>query len=284
MLACMKRRTFLPAAAGGAAAMFNVLPSRAADRKGRINQSVCRWCYGKISVDDLASNAAKMGITSVDLVAESDWPAVKKYGLNLTVVPGPCTITDGLNRKENHDAIEKKMGPMITAAKAAGARSIIVFSGNRRGMSDQEGAENTIIGLNRIKKMGEDTGVLIVMELLNSKVDHKDYMCDHTAWGVQVVKEVNSPQVKLLYDIYHMQIMEGDVIRTIRDNHQYIGHYHTGGVPGRNELDKTQELYYPAVCEAIIATGFKGHMAHEFIPKYPDPLKSLNDAVVLCDV
>jgi len=264
--------------------MMNASPSPAAESKGRINQSVCRWCYNKIPIDDLAREASKMGITSVDLVAQEEWPAVKKYGLNLTVVPGPTTIPDGLNRKENHDAIEKKMGPMITAAKAAGAHSIIVFSGNRRGMSDQEGLENTVLGLNRIKKMGEDTGVLIVMELLNSKVDHKDYMCDHTLWGVEVMKQVNSPQVKLLYDIYHMQIMEGDVIRTIRDYHQYIGHYHTGGVPGRHEIDTTQELYYPAVCQAIIETGFKGHMAHEFIPKYPDPIKSLNDAVKLCDV
>jgi hydroxypyruvate isomerase len=279
----MKRRTFLPAI-GGAAAMINAIPSPAADRKGRINQSVCRWCYSKTPIDDLARESSRMGITSIDLVAQEEWPAVKKYGLNLTVVPGPTTIPDGLNRKENHDAIEKKMGPMIADAKAAGARSIIVFSGNRRGMSDQEGLENTVIGLNRIKKMGEDTGVLIVMELLNSKVDHKDYMCDHTAWGVAVMKQVNSPKVKLLYDIYHMQIMEGDVIRTIRDNHEYIGHYHTGGVPGRHEIDVTQELYYPAVCEAIIETGFKGHMAHEFIPKYPDPIKSLTDAVTLCDV
>jgi hydroxypyruvate isomerase len=176
------------------------------------------------------------------------------------------------------------MKTMITDAKAAGAKSIIVFSGNRKGMPDQEGLDNTVAGLNRIKKMGEDTGVLIVMELLNSKVNHKDYMCDHTAWGVEAVKRVDSPMVKLLYDIYHMQIMEGDVIRTIRDNHQWIAHYHTGGVPGRNEIDTTQELYYPAVTQAIIDIGFKGYMAHEFVPKYPDPIKSLADAVQLCDV
>ena len=168
--------------------MINATPSLAANRKGRINQSVCRWCYSKVPIDDLARESAKMGIKAMDLVAQEEWPAVKKYGLSLTVVPGPTSIPDGLNRKENHDAIEKKMATMIADAKAAGALSIILFSGNRKGMPDEQGIENTAIGLNRIKKMGEDTGVLIVMELLNSKVDHKDYMCDRTPWGVEVMK------------------------------------------------------------------------------------------------
>jgi hydroxypyruvate isomerase len=176
------------------------------------------------------------------------------------------------------------MKTMLSDAKAAGAHSIIVFSGNRKGMADEEGLENTAIGLNRLKKMAEDTGVLIVMELLNSKVNHKDYMCDRTPWGVEVMKRVNSPMVKLLYDIYHMQIMEGDVIRTIRDYHQYIAHYHTGGVPGRNEIDQSQELYYPAIAEAILETGYKGYFAHEYIPKRLEPIKSLAQGVELCDV
>ena len=172
---------------------------------------------------------------------------------------------------------------MIEDAARAKAHSIIVFSGNRKGMDDEEGAANCIIGLNRIKKYAEDKGILIVMELLNSKVNHKDYMCDKTPWGVRVVKEVNSPYVKLLYDIYHMQIMEGDVIRTIRENQQWIGHYHTGGNPGRNEIDETQELNYAAISRAIADTGFSGYMAHEFIP-LRDPLVSLAEAVKICAV
>lgn len=250
---------------------------------GKIKQSVCRWCYAKTPIEELAAASAKMGIEAIDLVDPKEWDVVKKHGLKLTVVPGPTTIPDGLNRKENHDAIETKFRTLVDQAVAAQAVSIIVFSGNRRGMKDEEGAENTIIGLNRIKKYAEDKGLLVVMELLNSKVNHKDYMCDKTPWGVEVVKAVNSPNVKLLYDIYHMQIMEGDVIRTIRDNHQWIGHYHTGGNPGRNEIDDTQELNYRAITRAIIETGFTGHMAHEFVPKR-EPLVSLREAVELCRV
>lgn len=206
-----------------------------------------------------------------------------KAGLQLTIVPGPTTIPDGLNRKENHDAIEKKFRDLVDQAVAVKAHSIIVFSGNRKGMSDEEGLENTVIGLNRIKKYGEDKGLLTVMELLNSKVNHKDYMCDHTPWGVEAVKRVNSPQIKLLYDIYHMQIMDGDVIRTVRDYHQYIGHYHTGGNPGRNEIDESQELNYRAVAKAIADTGFSGYFAHEFIPTR-DWAESLQQAVQICTV
>ncbi len=250
---------------------------------GRLKQSVCRWCYAKTPIEELAAASAKMGIDSIDLVDPKEWDVVKKHGLKLTVVPGPTTIPDGLNRKESHDAIEAKFRPMVDQAVAAGALSIIVFSGNRKGMKDDEGAENTIMGLNRLKKYAEDKGILVVMELLNSKVNHKDYMCDKSPWGIEVVKAVNSPNVKLLYDIYHMQIMEGDVIRTIRDNHQWFGHYHTGGNPGRNEIDDTQELNYRAITKAIIETGFQGHMAHEFVPKR-EPLVSLREAVELCRV
>jgi hydroxypyruvate isomerase len=278
----MERRNFLPAAGLGLAAVHSAL-AQSSPAASRIKQSVCRWCYGKTPIEELAAAAAKMGIQAMDLVDPKEWDAVQKHGLTLTIVPGPTTIPDGLNRKENHDGIEERFKLAIERAAAVKAHSIIVFSGNRKGMKDEEGASNTIIGLNRIKKYAEDKGILVVMELLNSKVNHKDYMCDRTPWGVTVMKEVNSPMVKLLYDIYHMQIMEGDVIRTIRENHQWIGHYHTGGNPGRNEIDDTQELYYPAIVRAIIDTGFTGYMAHEFIPKR-EPLVSLRQAVDLCRV
>jgi hydroxypyruvate isomerase len=196
---------------------------------------------------------------------------------------GGGTIPDGLNRKENHDKIEKQFRENIPRAAAAGVPNVITFSGNRRGQADAEGIDNCVIGLNRVKAIAEDKGVTICMELLNSKVNHKDYQCDHTAWGVEVMKRVSSPRVKLLYDIYHMQIMEGDVIRTIQQNFAYIAHFHTGGVPGRHELDGTQELNYRAIAEAIAALGFQGYFAHEFIPTR-DPLKSLGEAVELCDV
>jgi len=279
----MNRRHFLPATGAGLAALSNAAAQTTTATGGRIQQSVCRWCYAKTPIEELASASAKMGIVAMDLVAVPEWDAVRNAGLRLTVVPGPTSIPDGLNRKENHDAIEAKIQPMLEAAAKAKAHSLIVFSGNRKGMGDQEGAENTIIGLNRIKKYAEGSGVMIVMELLNSKVNHKDYMCDKSEWGIQVMKGVNSPMVKLLYDIYHMQIMEGDVIRTIKENHQYFGHYHTGGNPGRNEIDDTQELNYAAISRAIVETGFKSYMAHEFIPKR-EPLVSLQQAVGICRV
>ena len=275
----MNRREFLPATALGAA----VANTSMSASQGRIKQSVCRWCYRNVSTEDLAKESARLGIQAIDLLDQKEWPIAKKYGLVPTIVPGPTTIPNGFNRLENHDEIEKKFKELVEVAAQEKIPSIIVFSGNRRGMSDEQGAENCVIGLNRIKKYAEDKGILVVMELLNSKVDHKDYMCDHTPWGVNVIKQVNSPQVKLLYDIYHMQIMEGDCIRTIRENFQYIGHYHTGGNPGRNEIDETQELNYRAISKAIADLGFQGHMAHEFVPKR-DPLKSLGEAVQLCTV
>jgi hydroxypyruvate isomerase len=279
----MNRREFVASSGAGFAAASALSTQASAASAGRLKQSVCRWCYAKTPIDVLAPAAAKMGIQAMDLVDPKEWDAVLKAGLTLTIVPGPCSIPDGLNRKENHDAIEAKFKPMVDKAVAAKAHSIIVFSGNRKGMGDKEGAENCVIGLNRIKKYAEDKGILVVIELLNSKVNHADYMCDRTPWGVEVVKAVNSPNVKLLYDIYHMQIMEGDVIRTIKENHQWIGHYHTGGNPGRNEIDSTQELYYPAIAKAIADTGYQGYFAHEFIP-LRDPLASLAEAVKICTV
>ena len=200
-----------------------------------------------------------------------------------SMAPGGGSIANGLNRKENHDKIVDELHANIEKAAAAGVPNVITMSGSRRGLSDQEGIENCAIGLDRVKKFAEEKGVTVCMELLNSKVDHKDYQADHTVFGVEVVKRVNSPRVKLLYDIYHMQIMEGDIIRTIRDNFQYLGHYHTGGGPGRHELDGTQELNWRAVAEAIVALNFTGYFAHEFVP-VRDPLRSLAEAVELCDV
>jgi hydroxypyruvate isomerase len=250
---------------------------------GRLKQSVCRWCYSRISLDDLCRQAADMGISGVDLVEPDEWPTVRKYGLVPTVTQGKASIPDGWNRKESHDRLEADIRDRITLAAAAKVPNVITFSGNRKGMSDEEGKANCILGLNRVKKIAEDSGVTVVMELLNSKVDHKDYQCDHTAWGVDVVKAVGSPRVKLLYDIYHMQIMEGDVLRTIKDNFQYLGHYHTGGVPGRHELDETQELQWRTIAKTIADLNFQGFFAHEFLPTR-DPITSLKEAVALCTV
>jgi hydroxypyruvate isomerase len=249
-----------------------------------LKQSVARWCYSKISVEDLAREGARMGLKGMDLIGPEDWPIASKHGLTPAMVqPAGVSIPDGFNRRENHDRLESIYREAIPAIAAANAPNVIAFSGNRRGMGDDEGMTNTVAGLRRISRIAEDNGVTICLELLNSKVNHKDYMCDHTAWGVEVCKRVDSPRVKLLYDIYHMQIMEGDVIRTIRENIYYIGHFHTGGVPGRHELDDTQELEWRPIAQAIARLGFTGYMAHEFIP-VRDPLKSLEQAVQLCSV
>jgi len=253
-------------------------------RKNRIHQSVSRWCYKDIPLDQLCQASAQMGLKGVDLLEINEWDVPRRYGFICTMgYAGGGTIPDALNRVENHDAIEAAFRKNIPIAAKAGVPNVITFSGNRRGMSDDEGARNCVIGLNRLKKIAEDNGVNICMELLNSKRNHHDYMCDHTAWGVRVMSEVNSPRVKLLYDIYHMQIMEGDLIATIRENIQWLGHFHTGGVPGRHELDDTQEVQWDAVMRGIVDAGFKGYVAHEFVPTR-DPLTSLRQAVDLCDV
>ena len=253
-------------------------------RKGQIKQSVSRWCYEKIPLDDLCAYAAKIGLKGVDLLNPDEYEVPARHGLVCTMgYAGGGEIPSALNRVENHARIEEGFRKYIPLAAKAGVPNVITFSGNRAGMSDEEGAKNTIAGLNRVKKIAEDHGVTICMELLNSKVNHKDYMCDHTAWGVQVVQAVNSPRVKLLYDIYHMQIMEGDLIRTIQQNIQWLGHFHTGGVPGRHELDNTQEVQWDGVMRGIAAANFQGYVAHEFVPAR-DPLTSLRQAVDLCDV
>lgn len=253
-------------------------------RKGRIHQSACRWCYKDIPLDQLCAYGAKIGLKGIDLLSVDEWEVPRRYGMICTMgQAGGGTIPDALNRLEHHDAIEAALRTNIPLAAKMGVPNLITFSGTRRGMSDDEGLKNTIVGLNRVKKIGEDNGVSICMELLNSKVNHPDYMCDHTAWGVRVMEEVNSPNVKLLYDIYHMQIMEGDLIATITKNMQWMGHFHTGGVPGRHELDNTQEVQWDGVMRAIAGAGFKGYVAHEFVP-VRDPLTSLRQAVDLCDV
>ncbi|MBI1789345.1 MAG: TIM barrel protein [Acidobacteria bacterium] len=280
----MTRRAFTPAAAAGPLALAATSSTSAAtSRKGRLKQSVCKWCYRNWSMEELAKEAARIGLKGIDLIGPEDWPIAQQYGLLPVMVPGAGTIGDGLNRLENHPKLEQQFRENLTKAAAAGVPNVICFSGNRRGMSDQEGLDNCAILLDKVKGFAEEKGVTICMELLNSKVDHKDYMCDHTPWGVALVKKVNSPRFKLLYDIYHMQIMEGDVIRTIRDNFQHIAHFHTGGVPGRNEIDQTQELNYRTIANAIVDLGFTGYYAHEFIPKR-NPSASLAEAADLCDV
>jgi hydroxypyruvate isomerase len=250
---------------------------------GRLKQSAARWCYSKIAMDDLCRQAAELGLAGLDLVDEKDWPTCRKYGIVPAIVSGAGTIPVAWNRQENHDQLEKDMRANIAKAVAAKIPNVITFSGNRKGLADDAGRDTCILGLKRVAKIAEDSGVTICLELLNSKVDHKDYQCDHTRWGVEVVKAVGSPRVKLLYDIYHMQIMEGDVIRTIRENIQYIGHFHTGGVPGRHELDDTQELNWRTIAQAIADLKFEGYFAHEFVP-LKDPMTSLKQAVALCTV
>jgi hydroxypyruvate isomerase len=252
-------------------------------RKGRLKQSVSRWCFGKIPMEDFCREVARMGLVGIDLLGPAEWPVVQKFGL-VPTMGSASGKTGPLNRKENHDAIEKQFRDAIGQAAAAKVPNLIIMSGNRSGMSNEEGLENCVLGLNRIKPIAEDKGVTVNIELLNSKVDHKDYMCDRTAWAVETVKRVNSPRIKILYDIYHMQIMEGDIIRTVRENIKYLGHFHTGGVPGRHEIDQTQELNYRAISQAIVDLGFTGYFAHEFVPSRPAPLESLAQAVEICDV
>jgi hydroxypyruvate isomerase len=258
--------------------------SSGARLKGRLKQSACRWCYRDIPLENLAKAAAEIGLKGIDLLNDpNDWPVVKKYGLIPTMVSGAGTIPDACNRKDLHDKLEKEFQTNIPRAAENGVPNVITFSGNRKGMSDGEGLENTVTMLNRVKGLAEKHNVTICMELLNSKVNHKDYMFDHTAWGVEVIKRVDSPRVKILYDIYHAQIMEGDIIRTIRQNIQHIAHFHTGGNPGRNEIDDTQELNWRTIAKTIADLNFQGYVAHEFEPKR-DPLTSLREAALLCDV
>lgn len=248
-------------------------------KKGRINQSASRWCYGKLTLDQLCEAGATMGLKGIDLLGAKDFPTLKRHGL-------VCTMTSGggdLNNKAKHSQALAKLRASIEANAEYGYRNVIAMSGNRNGIPDDVGIDNAVEALKKVAGFAEKKKVTVCIEYLNSKVDHKGYMFDHMAWGVEVCKRVGSPNVKILYDIYHAQIMEGDVIRTIRTYKDYIGHYHTGGNPGRHEIDETQELYYPAIMRAIVDTGYTGYVAHEFVPKH-DPLTSLAQGIEICDV
>lgn len=253
--------------------------------KGRVNHSVCRWCYNSIPLEELCQAAKNIGLTSIELTGPDEWPVLKKYGLTSAMPNGAgMGIEKGFNDPQYHDELVRSYEAVIPKVANAGLNQIICFSGNRNGLDDEKGIENCAIGLKRLMPVAEKHKVTIVMELLNSKVNHKDYQCDKTPWGAALCDKVGSENFKLLYDIYHMQIMEGDVIATIKKYNQYISHYHTGGVPGRNEIDESQELYYPAIMKAILDTGFKGYVAQEFIPKRPDKIASLKQGVEICDV
>jgi hydroxypyruvate isomerase len=286
----MNRRTVLKsvAATAGVAALPRPALPQPASRGGRLKQSVCYWTYQKWypNLDDFCKEVARIGLKGIDLVTPDQYATVKKHGLMpaMTAASGANTIPIGLNRPENHEKVLEVLRSDITAAANAGVPNVITFSGNRRGMPDNEGLENCVAGLNKIKAFAEEKGVTINLELLNSKVNHKDYMADHSVWGVELMKRVNSPKVKLLYDIYHMQIMEGDLIRTIRENIAFFGHFHTGGNPGRHELDDTQEVNWRAVARAIADLNFQGFFAHEFIPVNTPPIKSLEQAYQICNV
>ena len=257
--------------------------------KGNINHSVCQWTYNHIPLEELCVEVKKIGIGAIDLIAPKDWPILKKHGLfcSMCYIAGKVSLTEGWNNKTFHSQLIKDFTETIPLVKEAGYTNLICFSGNRKGMDDETGMNNCVEGLKQIMGLAEKNGVIIQMELLNSKINHKDYMCDKTPWGVELAKRIGSPNFKLLYDIYHMQIDEGDVIRTLTDNNQYIGHYHTAGVPGRHEINESQELYYPAIMEAIVKTGFKGYVAQEFMPTgktNDEKIAALKDAVRRCDV
>ena len=252
---------------------------------GNIHHSVCSWIYHDIPLDDFCVTLKDMGVNAIDLLGPNDWPTLQKHGITCSMCNGAeISLYEGWNHKEYHDTLVTNYSAMIPLVAKAGYKNLICFSGARKGMDDETGMKNCLEGLSRIMGLAERYNVTLVMELLNSKIDHKDYMCDHTEWGVQMCKMMGSEHLKLLYDIYHMQIDEGDVIRTIRANHQYLAHYHTGGVPGRHEIDETQELYYPAIMRAIVETGYTGYVAQEFVPSVPDKIASLKKCIQICDV
>ena len=281
-----RRREFLSTlACVGALAAVPTVTLAVPAQKGRLKQGLCRGVFNgsKLDMDGMCREAARLGAVGFDLVGPESFEVLKKYGLIPTMLPGGSGIKNGINDKKFHAEIDPKMREAIKAAASVGAPNVIVMAGDREGLTDAEGADNSVAFLNNIKALAEELKVTLCIELLNSKVNHQGYMADHTAWGVDVCKRVNSPNVKLLYDIYHMQIMEGDVIRTIRDNIKYIGHFHTAGNPGRNEFDETQELNYPAICKAIADTGYQGVLSHEYSPTR-DALGTLEKMMRLCEV
>jgi hydroxypyruvate isomerase len=287
-MAAMRRRDFFPAVAASAAIAQTSALSQTTAHKGRLKQCVTAGVFGRgANFEDTCREAARQGIVGYDLIGPKDWPMLKKYGLIPTMYPpGPGgNIPDALNRKDLHEKLEQSMHAALDEAAANGVPNVITFSGNRKGMADAEGADNCVTFLNRVKAHAEDKGVTICMEYLNSKVNHKDYMFDHIAWGVDVMKRVNSPRVKILYDIYHAQIMDGDIVRNIRDHYQWIGHFHTGGNPDRHEIDDSQELNYHFIAKAIADLGYTGYVAHEYSPAPGhDASASLTQAMKIMEV
>jgi hydroxypyruvate isomerase len=288
-----RRKAIQTLAAGAAAVSLSPLTSYAhtiddVKLKGNINHSVCSWTYNFMSLDAMCGMVKKMGFSAIDLVGPKDWPILKKHGVDSSMCNGAeINLVNGWNNPQYHSTLIKNYTDHIELVNKAGYKNLICFSGNRNGMDDETGMKNCVDGLKKIIGLAEQKNVIIQMELFNSKVDHKDYMCDKSAWGIELCKRLGSPNFKLLYDIYHMQINEGDVIRTIKDHHQYFGHYHTAGVPGRHEINETQELYYPAIMKAIVGTGFKGYVAQEFITTgktEKEKIAALKDAIKRCDV
>ena len=287
------RRTALGSAAavavGSLALRLSAAEAAAPALRGRVRHSVCKWCYPNVPLEDLCKAAPEIGLSSIELLGPKEWPVLAANGLTCAITTNPEVkglggISKAFNRVEHHDTLVAAYEEWIPLAAKAGLKNVICFSGNRGGMDEETGLKNCTTGIQRLMSLCETHGITLVMELLNSRVDHKDYMCDRSTWGVELCRRIGSERFKLLYDIYHMQIMEGDVIATIRRHHSFFAHYHTGGVPGRNEIDETQELNYPAILQAIVVTGYKGHVAQEFIPKRADKLGSLRQAVRLCDV
>ncbi len=254
--------------------------------KGNINHSVSRWTYGYLSLDKLCNAVKKIGFNAIDLVKPQDWPTLQQHGIysSMCYTAGDNNLNKGLNNAIYHEKLIKEYLETIPIMAKAGYKNLICFSGKREGMDDETGMKNCMNALKMILPTAEKNGVTMVMELLNSKIDHKDYMCNHVEWGAEICKRVSSENFKLLFDVYHMQIQEGDIIRNIKDYHQYIAHYHTGGIPGRHEINDSQELHYPAVMRAIVETGYKGYVAQEFVPTYTDKLDSLREAIKICDV
>ncbi len=288
----MKRRTFIGTSAAATIGMVACKDVNAQDKKqnmefklkNNLNHSVCHWCFGDIPLEDFLKTLNTLGVKAIDLMGPKEWPLLKKYDIHSAMCNGAeISLTEGWNDPKYHDVLIKNYTEMIPKVAEAGYTNLICFSGNRRGMDDTVGLENCVKGLKQIMPLAEKHGVVIQMELFN-QVNHPDYMCDTSAWGIALCEALGSENFKLLYDIYHMQIQEGDIIRSIQNNHKYFGHYHTAGVPGRHEIDEGQELYYPAIMKAILATGYKGYVAQEFIPEREDKIDSLKQGFLICDV
>lgn len=290
----MKRRQFLNSAVASAAGLatiplqaktqFSAVAKHPKILKNNIHHAVCHWCYSNIPLEEFLISIKKIGITAVDLMGPNEWPLLKKHGIYSSMCNGAeISLTEGWNDPQHHCQLIENYSTLIPEVAAAGYTNLICFSGNRNGMSDTQGLANCIKGLKQIMPLAEKQGIVIQMELFNQQ-NHPDYMCDSTAWGVALCQGLGSENFKLLYDIYHMQVQEGDIIKTIRDHHTYLGHYHTAGVPGRNEIDERQELYYPAIMKAILETGYLGYVAQEFVPKDKDVMASLKKAIEICDV